>query len=414
MKILITFDNETDRMMFVNEELGGWRECFTSVDLWDGQTIPNQRIAWLIIKGVPIHLWQAEVFNCIAGEIGEVIMESSADNLDLNLYFDIVGVVVNGMGPINEKIKVKWFEQEFEVWITEIKESWTPDFLKQNGQISGRNQETNQSPEKSPEKMMVDEQAVESEPQVTEPAARGADNEETTKKGMNTTPENEVINDVAAIPVGINEEEIFDVPNSKGCERVNTPHPLVQESRAQEKNDGEAQLFSHTEPSFNMGFGLDASAMKKRKRGPTLSTRKGKLRSNTLIRKNKVPDLNAELSDESKFNPRKKIMRTKLRRKGKIRVNKIRLEDEVFADEGPSLEDGYGTEWEEDSITDESKLQDDDKEPVDVDVSLSFEEIEVEVAETSNMGSKVGIDWGGKHDLIRKTVEEEQVEVLDK
>ncbi|MFS7923165.1 hypothetical protein Hanom_Chr03g00257461 [Helianthus anomalus] len=51
----------------------GW---FNSVDIWKGQSVAFERIAWLNIHGVPLHLSGNEIFDSVGRCFGKVIHTS--------------------------------------------------------------------------------------------------------------------------------------------------------------------------------------------------------------------------------------------------------------------------------------------------------------------------------------------------
>ncbi|KAI3677284.1 hypothetical protein L1987_86907 [Smallanthus sonchifolius] len=55
------------------------------VEFRDGQTIGYDRVAWITIRGVPLHLWNSKTFDHIGDNLGTVIHRSTADlNVDLS------------------------------------------------------------------------------------------------------------------------------------------------------------------------------------------------------------------------------------------------------------------------------------------------------------------------------------------
>ncbi|PWA81851.1 RNA-directed DNA polymerase, eukaryota [Artemisia annua] len=53
-----------------------WCLWFSALDLWDGQPMPFERVAWIKIHGVPINLAIDEVFDDIANQLGKIIHPS--------------------------------------------------------------------------------------------------------------------------------------------------------------------------------------------------------------------------------------------------------------------------------------------------------------------------------------------------
>ncbi|KAF5761647.1 hypothetical protein HanXRQr2_Chr16g0767511 [Helianthus annuus] len=49
--------------------------------------------------------------------------------LDLNIHFDLVGVLINHGERINDQVWLRWEGSEFETWVTKYNDSWLPGFL---------------------------------------------------------------------------------------------------------------------------------------------------------------------------------------------------------------------------------------------------------------------------------------------
>ncbi|KAL9997067.1 putative RNA recognition motif domain, nucleotide-binding alpha-beta plait domain superfamily [Helianthus debilis subsp. tardiflorus] len=62
-----------------------WKDWFRSLDPWECQSFPFERIAWVRVSGVPMHLADNDVINNIAEHFGLIVhgskMEAGDDNL---------------------------------------------------------------------------------------------------------------------------------------------------------------------------------------------------------------------------------------------------------------------------------------------------------------------------------------------
>ncbi|PWA41368.1 RNA-directed DNA polymerase, eukaryota [Artemisia annua] len=129
MKVLLTFftNGLADEFLSKEDLWGGW---FSEMLRWNGQQIAFERVVWLKISGVPIQLWDKEVFNLIGTGFGSVVQQSAACLKDGNLAFETVAVLMKETGRISESVKLLWDGQSIMVRVDEIEETWCPDFLK--------------------------------------------------------------------------------------------------------------------------------------------------------------------------------------------------------------------------------------------------------------------------------------------
>lgn len=51
-----------------------WSMWFAWIKKWDNSGYHMQRIIWLKISGVPVQLWDSNVFTIIAGKFGRVLI----------------------------------------------------------------------------------------------------------------------------------------------------------------------------------------------------------------------------------------------------------------------------------------------------------------------------------------------------
>ncbi|KAI3695863.1 hypothetical protein L1987_78866 [Smallanthus sonchifolius] len=63
MKVVLTFKSTVAANQFLQDKKEEYDLIFKSLTLWDGQIIPYDRIAWVHIHGVPIHLWEGSTFD---------------------------------------------------------------------------------------------------------------------------------------------------------------------------------------------------------------------------------------------------------------------------------------------------------------------------------------------------------------
>ncbi|KAJ0557204.1 putative RNA-binding domain superfamily [Helianthus annuus] len=102
LSFIVTFNEEKVMLDFLEGTRRVWEKDLENLQVWEGQVIPYQRVAWLSIKGVPLQLWCNSTMNEIAGRYGRVICGSTADTWDLNLAMDVVGVLVHQGKKVEE------------------------------------------------------------------------------------------------------------------------------------------------------------------------------------------------------------------------------------------------------------------------------------------------------------------------
>ncbi|KAJ0503312.1 putative RNA recognition motif domain, nucleotide-binding alpha-beta plait domain superfamily [Helianthus annuus] len=64
--LLLAFEDEVDASDFLLN-LNLWKDWFASLDMWSGQSLAYEGIAWLRVHGVPLHLAENKVFDEVAG-----------------------------------------------------------------------------------------------------------------------------------------------------------------------------------------------------------------------------------------------------------------------------------------------------------------------------------------------------------
>ncbi|KAI3803366.1 hypothetical protein L1987_31517 [Smallanthus sonchifolius] len=87
LSILIKFEEVELRLELLNNP-DAWSSWFSSLVIWQGQEFKFERIAWVKVLGVPLHLSTNSVFDSIAGKFGEVVMASQVSGGDSDLSED--------------------------------------------------------------------------------------------------------------------------------------------------------------------------------------------------------------------------------------------------------------------------------------------------------------------------------------
>ncbi|KAL9998331.1 hypothetical protein Hdeb2414_s0554g00915941 [Helianthus debilis subsp. tardiflorus] len=128
LNLMMAFEDESDASEFLlNVAL--WKDWFESVDLWSGQTLAYERIAWLKFHGVPVNLAENKVFDDIASFFGKVVKGSQLSPVDWDLSTSCVGVLVDVGSRVADSVTLKWKGRKFRVWVMEELDDWVPDCL---------------------------------------------------------------------------------------------------------------------------------------------------------------------------------------------------------------------------------------------------------------------------------------------
>ncbi|KAI3807035.1 hypothetical protein L1987_22955 [Smallanthus sonchifolius] len=129
LSFLISFKCRRLAEEFLDNQKNLWQENFSSLEVWDRNYLQQDRLAWLLIRGMPAMLWDNSHFDAIACSYGEVIAPSQAGVGDGNLTFDKVGILTRSFNRIQEKVLVKVQEQNYLIEVMEDSLPWSPDFL---------------------------------------------------------------------------------------------------------------------------------------------------------------------------------------------------------------------------------------------------------------------------------------------
>ncbi|KAJ0948554.1 hypothetical protein HanRHA438_Chr01g0028571 [Helianthus annuus] len=126
--MLLCFESLEELFSFKdsNPYVNDW---FSWMEIWNGQALPFERIAWLKITGVPLHLLDNEVFDSVGRLFGKVVHTSSLSMDSNDLTYDLVGVLVGDGCRISDSVMLKWKDRKFMVWVNEETGDWVPDCL---------------------------------------------------------------------------------------------------------------------------------------------------------------------------------------------------------------------------------------------------------------------------------------------
>ncbi|KAM0021196.1 putative RNA recognition motif domain, nucleotide-binding alpha-beta plait domain superfamily [Helianthus debilis subsp. tardiflorus] len=111
-----------------------WKDWFRSLDPWECQPLPFERIAWVRVSGVPMHLADNDVINNIAEHFGKIVHGSKIEAGDDNLLATWIGLLVGEGERIHGVVNLKWRDKQFRIWLDEEIIDWAPDSV---GEVIG-------------------------------------------------------------------------------------------------------------------------------------------------------------------------------------------------------------------------------------------------------------------------------------
>ncbi|KAM0055033.1 putative RNA recognition motif domain, nucleotide-binding alpha-beta plait domain superfamily [Helianthus debilis subsp. tardiflorus] len=141
LSMFIRFKDEEMCSKFLLEHQT-WKDWFRSLDPWECQPFPFERIAWVRVSGVPMHLADNDVINNIAEHFGTVVHGSKMEAEDDNLSTTWIGLLVGEGERIHGAVNLKWRDKKFRVWLDEEIIDWAPDSV---GEVIGLDDVENDS-----------------------------------------------------------------------------------------------------------------------------------------------------------------------------------------------------------------------------------------------------------------------------
>ncbi|KAK1436553.1 hypothetical protein QVD17_02334 [Tagetes erecta] len=129
MKILLCFKDAHAASFYLNSMQHLWKIYLSRLVLWEGQHVPMDRIAWVRIRGMPVHLWDRTVFDQVGSLFGKIIFKSEVSLENRVLSYEEIGLLVNSLDPISGKVKVCWKERSYIISVSETDKIWIPDSL---------------------------------------------------------------------------------------------------------------------------------------------------------------------------------------------------------------------------------------------------------------------------------------------
>ncbi|KAF5768283.1 putative RNA recognition motif domain, nucleotide-binding alpha-beta plait domain superfamily [Helianthus annuus] len=128
LSLLISFHDADSAKLFMDAK-EVWGPWFSKLDYWSGQSLPLERVAWVKLCGIPLHLLDPDVLGLVGESFGRLLHIPKLSEVDLDLSTVRVGVLVGFSGRIKEGMSLKWKDRLYRIWVEEDSDVWVPDCL---------------------------------------------------------------------------------------------------------------------------------------------------------------------------------------------------------------------------------------------------------------------------------------------
>ncbi|KAK1432308.1 hypothetical protein QVD17_09203 [Tagetes erecta] len=149
LSIILTFPTKQDSITYRETKGHMWGSFFSSLEVWDGISYPKERLAWITVRGIPPDLFGTKMIHKVAASFGKVVAEVDVSNLESNLAFTRVPILIKNMEKVNKKVLILHQGVKFECWVYEDLEEWIPGFMRV-GSPSFSTDDDDQKTENSP------------------------------------------------------------------------------------------------------------------------------------------------------------------------------------------------------------------------------------------------------------------------
>ncbi|KAF5778507.1 hypothetical protein HanXRQr2_Chr12g0548331 [Helianthus annuus] len=118
LTILVTFHDDVATNLFMDSK-AIWGPWFTKLEVWSGQSLHFERVAWLKLSGIPLHLLDPDTLLLIGELYGKVLHVPKGPEEDQDLSMARVGVLAGEAYRIKEVVSLKWKDRSFRIWVEE-------------------------------------------------------------------------------------------------------------------------------------------------------------------------------------------------------------------------------------------------------------------------------------------------------
>ncbi|KAJ0808769.1 putative RNA recognition motif domain, nucleotide-binding alpha-beta plait domain superfamily [Helianthus annuus] len=120
LKVLLCFDSPVEAEEFRVNSVDLWECWFSRLYVWEGIPPIFERVAWIKIVGVPVSLWDRNVFNKIGERCGRLLVKSEVEAENGNLAEDRLAILVHSGKRVSAEFNILWKEHNIQVWVEEI------------------------------------------------------------------------------------------------------------------------------------------------------------------------------------------------------------------------------------------------------------------------------------------------------
>ncbi|KAK9057763.1 hypothetical protein SSX86_022601 [Deinandra increscens subsp. villosa] len=164
LDILVSFE-DADTAEAVRLATQQAMDKFVSITTWEGQALGFERVAWLKLKGIPLHLLNNDTIDAVGGMFGKVVYSAKRFESDSDLSYEYIGILVGDGKRVNAEVVINWKGRKFQVWVEEELNEWIPDFIDSQEEdvtsdSEGEESVADQSPVVEPEKHVNDADVV--------------------------------------------------------------------------------------------------------------------------------------------------------------------------------------------------------------------------------------------------------------
>ncbi|KAI3776192.1 hypothetical protein L1987_45964 [Smallanthus sonchifolius] len=81
---------------------------FSKIELWEGQVLNVDRIAWLRIFGMPLQLLRNEVLDSVGRLFGTIVQNANVLEEEGDLSSEFIGVLIGNGRRVSREVSVQW------------------------------------------------------------------------------------------------------------------------------------------------------------------------------------------------------------------------------------------------------------------------------------------------------------------
>ncbi|GJW03956.1 RNA-directed DNA polymerase, eukaryota [Tanacetum coccineum] len=107
LKVLLQFESRLKANDFCSNMKSRWLQWFNELAPWTPNTKTENRVAWLCIEGLPLHVWCSEAFSLIASLWGSILIPDECRQDDTNMWYGQVCILTKSKSFIDTVHEIK-------------------------------------------------------------------------------------------------------------------------------------------------------------------------------------------------------------------------------------------------------------------------------------------------------------------